>query len=304
MKPSLNLASELNRIAIAFLSSENPAKKAKLLKQAKAFFKSLPESLSRQQIRQALGVSYFAGVDSSSKIIKGKKQEYTTVVLYLLAGKQSGINVCPDASEGCLAACLVNSGKALMGLRKDGACNHYSVSRLKKTWLAVWRRDLAEICLDKEIELAGKKAKRLGNKLAVRLNGTSDIDWTSYIQRNPSVQFYDYTKRLAMARKASNLANWHVTFSFSGTNLLNCIEAIQLGSNLAVPVASKALARELVAAGFGYSQDETDLRFLDSIKNPFGILAVKETPGTKEGIEKGFLLDSEGFHSLRDKIAA
>lgn len=279
-------------------------------KRIRAYFKALPssDSISIAAIKRCIGVTYFAGLDSSSKIVKGKKQGYMSLILYLSPASSSGINVCSEASPGCIAACLNVSGRSLME-HKSGK-NSIQLSRLKKTWLSVFRRDLANKLVASEIVKGQARAEKSGMKFAVRLNGTADLDWSHIIKAFPTIQFYDYSKHLNHVYKAKALSNWHITFSYSGTNLLDCLEAVKLGANLALPIAFSSarngklsgLIKELVDAGLGYSQDDSDLRFLDPSNNPLGLLAVKQTPGTAEGIKKGFLLDREGFEAIRQAV--
>ena len=283
---------------------------AATMKKVRAYFKGLPKDLSPGQVKAAIRVTYLAGVDSSSKIIKGREQGFASMVLYLSPASSSGVNVCSEASAGCIAACLNVSGRNLM--ERNAGRSHIATSRLKKTWLVVFRRDLANIALKSEIAKNRAKATRAGLKFAVRLNGTSDLDFTDIFAAYPEVQFYDYTKHLSHVKKSVRVSNWHVTYSYSGTNLVDCMEAASLGANLAIPIAHSSarkgklsgIVKELVSEGLGYSQDDTDLRFLDSCANPFGLLAVKQTPGTAEGIRQGFLLDRDGFLALRESVLA
>ena len=64
------------------------------------------------------------------------------------------------------------------------------------------------------------------------------------------------------------------------------------------PVVGKKDVQSLISSGIGFSMDETDLRFLDVSKGGFGILTVKETPGTIAGIAAGFLLSKNYFLSF------
>ena len=43
---------------------------------------------------------------SSAKTVKGEELGYFTMVQYLMAGKKSGYNMCPMASDACLDLCL------------------------------------------------------------------------------------------------------------------------------------------------------------------------------------------------------
>lgn len=307
----------INRLAIDWLNLNldngqpkmaQAIESARIISEVKCYLKSLDADLSPSAIKRAIGVTYFAGVNTSTKTEKGLDEDYLTLILYLSPASSSGINVCSAASEGCILACLNSSGRALMEIKANR--NSIALSRLKKTWLAIFRRDLANKLIQAEIDSVKKVAEREGMKYAVRLNGTSDLDWREIMQANPSTQFYDYTKHLSSARKSASMANWHVTFSFSGRNLLDCLEAVKLGLNLAIPIAYSSarkgkisgLVAKLVDQGRGYTQDKTDLRFTDGQRNPLGLLAVKETPGTQKGIDEGFLVDLDGFEAIEAAV--
>jgi hypothetical protein len=77
-------------------------------------------------------------------------------------------------------------------------------------------------------------AEKRGMKPAVRINGTSDLPQLAreMAQAFPQVQFYDYTK-ISMPWKRT-LPNYHLTFSYSGSNLAECLEALANGVNVAV----------------------------------------------------------------------
>ena len=52
---------------------------------------------------------------SNAKTIKGMKKGWTTYIMYMSPFKDNskGVNVCPHASAGCAAACLVGSGRGV-----------------------------------------------------------------------------------------------------------------------------------------------------------------------------------------------
>jgi hypothetical protein len=79
-----------------------------------------------------------------------------------------------------------------------------------------------------------RRARKLGLTPAVRLNGTSDLPWLSLqmSQEFPDVQFYDYTK-LPKAYLRTR-ANYAITFSYSGHNLAETMDALARGVNVAV----------------------------------------------------------------------
>jgi hypothetical protein len=67
--------------------------------------------------------------------------------------------------------------------------------------------------LIKELSSKLKSAQRQGKRLAARLNGTSDLDWSDIYKQFPEVQFYEYTKRANLAKSLASLSNIHITMS-------------------------------------------------------------------------------------------
>jgi hypothetical protein len=289
----------INSIASNFILSQDAQEKANYLAIARLFFaKENLEGKSPAQILSYIGVSYMGAVNSSQKMEKGKKENYDSYVLYLSPAESSGVNVCRYASEGCIAACLNISGHALIAARAKGAANPIAISRLKKTWLAVFAREFAEMVIESEIEREAKKSKGKGHYFCARLNGTADIFWGKTIRKFPEIQFYDYTKNASFLKLSKAFPNWHLTFSFSGKNHESVTEALETGFNVAFPVVGKKDVQSLIDSRAGFSMDETDLRFLDASKGGFGLLTVKETPGTVAGIAAGFLLSKDAFLSF------
>jgi hypothetical protein len=131
-----------------------------------------------------------------------------------------------------------------------------------------------------ELNAAKRKAERLGFKLCVRLNGTSDLRWediktgfTSSASLStlkgdnlfdlfPDIQFYDYTK--IPNRKVSHIKNYHLTYSYAPVThqyLAKAQDSYGLAVNLAVVFAG-ALPKHYLGRDV-YDGDESDLRFLD-----------------------------------------
>ena len=83
-----------------------------------------------------------------------------------------------------------------------------------------------------------------GKEVLFRLNGTSDLDFLYMLKKYAdfdfmatpdNVYFYDYTKILGKVKKYSHCTDkYRLTFSFSGTNKDECIEALQSGANVAM----------------------------------------------------------------------
>ena len=276
--------SKIKKLALAYLLEPMPAKKFGILLKAEKYFEALTYT-TKGKLFKELGISYFASVDSSQKVEKGKKENFQTLILYLSAGKNAGKDICSFASTGCRLACLVASGHSL--IEKRAGKHVIDVSRIVKTWLTVYRKDIAIDVLKHEIRLASARAERKGHKFAVRLNGTSDLDFYEIYESFPQVQFYDYTKN----PERVPLPNYHLTFSYSQANkarLKHYKQAQARGQAIAFPVRADEFAQacELVDC---FSMDTTDLRFLDKA-GKYGILKAKETENIAAGIKENFIL--------------
>ena len=211
----------------------------------------------------------FLGKNSSSKIEKGKTKNIDTYILYLSASDNAGFDICPSATEACRKLCLVESGRAAM----ESKSGNIHVSRLIKTWLYRFNRDVFNKLIQADID----KAKNGKNEFCVRLNGTSDLNFKKIIDNNPTVQFYDYTKNSFMINAIKggvSAKNYHVTFSYSGHNLAECVRALKAGLNIAVAVTPSDLEFALGLENT-FDGDKTDLRYLDKTKSGLCILKIK-----------------------------
>jgi len=134
-------------------------------------------------------------IDNNAKTIKGQKYKYMTAILYLAPARTSGYNVCALASEGCMASCLNTAGRGQMGSVQLGRIN-------KTKWYFIERESFLDQ-LRIEIKRHILRCKKNGFKPAIRLNGTSDIDWNIHGLYNefPKVKFYNYTKIYKRALK-------------------------------------------------------------------------------------------------------
>ena len=86
-------------------------------------------------------------------------------------------------------------------------------ARRKRTEYLHQSPELFEIQLKGELLQAYATAKKNGKILDVRLNGTSDLDWSHIYKAFPEIQFHEYTKRPDLALKLQSIPNVHVTFS-------------------------------------------------------------------------------------------
>lgn len=287
---------ELKNLANAYLREIEPAKKFGILLQAENILKAY-DYKSKAKLLKELQISYFSSVNSSQKIVKGEKLNFDTLVLYLSASKNAGVELCKFASTGCRLACLVASGHALIESRAGK--NTIAVSRIVKTWLAVYRRDIAETVLCAEIESARKRAEKRGRKFSVRINGTSDLCFADVINAFPDVQFYDYTKD----PERVELPNYHLTFSYADTSkarVKHYKQAIKRGQSIAFPVISSDFD-EACALPDCYSMDDTDLRFLDKGAK-YGILKAKVTNDLQAGVKNKFILSASDLREVIQTI--
>lgn len=190
------------------------------------------------QAKKETNLSYLGTINSNAKTIKNKKVGNYTYILYLSPYNTSGYNVCPYSTPECRLGCLSNSGR--VKIETYTGKNMIKKARVKKTKLFFEERDFFMNWLIAEIKAYKAKAKKDGYYFSVRLNGTSDIDWTeikvngkTVFEIFPDVQFYDYTKNFGMFQKELPL-NYHLTFSYSGRNLLDSLKVLDRGYNVAV----------------------------------------------------------------------
>ena len=287
---------QLKDLANQYLLEELPVKRLGILMKVETILKAY-DFKSRAKFLKDFKISYFASVNSSQKIEKGKKANFDTLVLYLSASKNAGKDLCSYASTGCRLACLVESGHRL--LEKRAGKNKIAIARIVKSWIAIYRKDICEAVLIKEIQLARINAKKHKRKFSVRLNGTSDLDFSNVINLFPSIQFYDYTKdpnRIA-------LDNYHLTFSYSNlakARLSHYRQALSRGQSIAFPVVASDFDKA-VSLPDCYSMDETDLRFLDKAGR-YGILKAKVTEDLQAGVKNGFILTFKQLKQAIDTI--
>lgn len=214
---------------------------------------------------------------NNRKTIKGQVLGYLTGILHLAPFNLSGRNVCPFASMGCAKACLNTAG--------FGRYKNVQDARIDRTRL-YWDNKAGFLALlSLEIRALERKAARDGMKLAIRLNGTSDISWekTGIMEQFPAIQFYDYTKVPNRLIKSELPANYHLTFSRSESNGAIAELIAKMGHNVAV------VFKELPATYFGkkvISGDDTDLRFLD----PKGVIIGLTAKGRAKWDKSGFVV--------------
>ena len=222
------------------------------------------------------------------KTIKGEKYGWRTYGIHLSPNTVSGYNVCFDATEGCIDACLDTSGM--------GAMPSVQNARTNKTKRFFEDRKGFLTDLWKEVKSAIKSAKRKELQFCMRPNLTSDLPWESIKFNGKSLMnafdghiFYDYTKSLK--RFTRFLAgefpeNYHLTFSRSEeTSDALVIALCKSGGNVAVVFRDRLpdtwLGIEVL------NGDENDLRFKDKKGCIVGLIE----KGLAKKDETGFVVE-------------
>lgn len=219
---------------------------------------------------------------------KTAKNSLKTFILYLTPGTTNGHNLCPKASAGCLAACLYTAGR--------GSFSNVQQARANKTVQYLRDKPAFMRALSYEILKQYNKAKKAGEKIAIRLNGTSDIDLIYLLQKYADLDittladhiiFYDYTKILQKAIRYQAHPNYIVTFSRSESNQAEVEQAIKFGINVAA-VFSGDLPKTYLGAPV-VDGDKSDLVM---IYNKGAVLGLKAKGRAKKDTS-GFVINTK-----------
>lgn len=239
-----------------------------------------------------------------AKTIKGN-DVYETAIMYLAPADLAlpGRTVCPMAkSAGCIAGCLNSAGR--------GAFSNVQLARINKTKRYFADRALFMADLAADLERFVRYCAKRGVKPAVRLNGTSDIQWevghsvtrmvhgfpaysSSVFEAFPEVQFYDYTKIAKRVRRELP-TNYTLVLSYSEASPSYAetiaATAAETGANVAVVFRDKATRDAYMATGYQWRTvidgDQTDMRFLD----PKGVVVGLYAKGKAKGDTSGFVV--------------
>lgn len=161
----------------------------------------------------------------TAKLAKTQTDTVMSVILYLDPLYDAAI--CKGASTGCRKSCLINSGR----MRMENAVN----ARRNRTTFLRESPELFMTQLKGELLQAYALATRQGKMLDVRLNGTSDLDWSEIYAEFPYIHFHEYTKRPELAQKLTTFKNVHVTFSkHEGHSIDDVKQMLFKGINVAV----------------------------------------------------------------------
>ena len=207
--------------------------------------------------------------NSNSKTKKSNKQsdKYLTFILYL---RPFNTKICPFQNVAkCKNACLNTAGLG-------GVYPSIQKARQRKTDLFLNDRNEFMRQLFEDLTKIERYCTNKGKVGAVRLNGTSDIQWElikvnglNVFDTFQNITFYDYTKH--PNRKISHIKNYSLTWSYS--------EANKKYSNYfdTVPNNSAVVFRDKLPETFKGKKvingDLTDLRFLDPVNVIVGLKA-------------------------------
>lgn len=202
------------------------------------------------------------------KAEKARKYGALNAIMYLAPAEVAGVgNLCPNASEGCKAACLaMYSGQAAMVRNSDDptVLSNVRTARIAKS--RAFMRDRVAFMRAAALQLAlqYRRARKAGLELIVRPNGGTDIAFEAVsvdvdaklaarlscitgkdiaARRYPSlfalfpfVRFNDYTKTPKRMRRflAEEMpSNYHLTFSRAENNDAAAYDVIAAGGNVA-----------------------------------------------------------------------
>jgi hypothetical protein len=227
-------------------------------------------------------------VSSDSKTVKGEKIGILTGILYL-----SPANTCSPCWTMCAYARIAQCEIPCLDTAGRGGMNSVKYARIRKTLM--FKQYNAEFLalLVRDIERLQRKAKKRGLIPAVRLNGTSDVQWEyqkidgrTLFEIFPDIRWYDYSK--IPNRKVPE--NYHITFSYSGISEFQPVVQKQLNSNPTTNLAvvfdgtlpANFLGRPVV------NGDDSDVRFYDKP----GVIVGLTAKGDAKKDHSGFVVRS------------
>jgi hypothetical protein len=198
----------------------------------------------------------------------------------------AGRNLCPYATPGCARSCFADFDRlAWPKVKRVAVARTLLLARHPGAFQAILVADIA-----RELALAGSQP------LVVRLNVVSDVAWEreypELFADFPTVRFMDYTKDISRILDPARPRNYHLTFSRSEVNEVDCRRALASGHNVTVVFPKPPFP----AAFWGYpviDGDRNDLRFLDPAPCIVGLKA--KGAGARRDAT-GFVVQAETEH--------
>tara|TARA_R110000851_G_scaffold90090_1_gene196545 strand:+ start:3335 stop:4192 length:858 start_codon:yes stop_codon:yes gene_type:complete len=232
---------------------------------------------------------------------------YSASGVSLAPANQAGVgNVCPDASEGCKAACLFTAGRAAIWTAINEA-------RIAKTqfFFADTQGFMAQLV--KEIASYQRACNKKGIHPAIRLNTISDLAWEkitigktkkNIFETFPTIQFYDYTKSLRRALKQASqdkiASNYDLTFSLSESNKKSALKVLAAGGN----VAAVFFKFNLSDTWEGYNLINGDLHDLRFVDEKGGKVVALKAKGEARIDKTGFVITLPRYEKEQGEILA
>lgn len=235
--------------------------------------------------------------------------EYNTKEINL-----SKINLCKNATTGCSTACTYHQGIFKNALFHK---NKVKQARLKRTLKFLTQRNEFFAQLIKEINSLQRKAKRNNLKVAISLNGTSDILWEkesftfkeveykNIMELFPEINFFDYTKYNILKSRKKMPKNYHLTYSRAGMQRGSLVDDWEVLKdylnkkiNIAIVCTNDIKNRLLSNSTYdGYliiNGDEYHNRIKDKeIQSDNGIIIILEASKKTDITSSGFVLQNE-----------
>lgn len=230
---------------------------------------------------------------------KTEKNDRETHILYLIPTDKNSKkkNLCPFASKGCAAACLVSAGR--------GKFNNVKTARGNKTEYFVQDPKTFTAQLILEIEFLRIRAKRDGKQIAVRLNGTADIDFLHLFNKYhnwnynekaeqpgtdaPGIIFYDYTPNPHKYKRYKG-SKYALIFSKKEDNAQEVEEVLKQSGKV-----SAVFKGELPETYNGVKVVNGDLRddlIIDIVQDPEPVIIGLKAKGDAKKDTTGFTIDN------------
>lgn len=240
-------------------------------------------------------------LSKSVKVIKGEKMGWITGVLYAPAAtKFQGGHTCSHSELArCAGPCLVHSGHMAL----DGAVN----ARADRLQLLIKDPALWFEILSRECARLKRRARARGYRVAGRLNGTTDLDWTrilfdgkSVFQRIKGITWYDYTKNPKLAESYVS-AGISVTFSwYDKASASKVLDLLDRGVNIAIAYKDKLPETQKIGGRTirVIDGDQSDLRFKDcrgvvvGLKYKFATMSKDAAEINARALQSGFIIQS------------
>ena len=171
---------------------------------------------------------------------KTSKNSLETFILYMSPADQNskGADLCPFRSKGCTSACLYTAGRGKFNnVQRDRMNKSEYFIRDKKTFLS-------QLAL--ELKAINKRQLKKGTTAAIRLNGTTDVDFL-YLLKNrvgldalqlEGLVFYDYTKDPHRVKRYAG-TNYTLTFSRAEDNEPQALEILKNSGIVSAVFAEK-----------------------------------------------------------------